>query len=228
MINSNHVLCFGDSITRGIPGVSYLNYLDLSLYLNYGKGGDTLTIMTRRLSKLDLSSLKLHFIIEIGTNDILLPYLVQTSSSWKKRINLTHYAPIGEVSLFKKQYNQLLNHLKGHHVTIINIPCIGESLASTLNQKVDTYNQIIASCCKQHDIPIIDFNSWQKQHLSLFSPSYFMTKHPIDVMIDTMLTTYGGQSQAISKKRNLNVTIDGVHLNEFAAKQLAKMISQQR
>ena len=45
-------------------------------------------------------------------------------------------------------------------------------------------------------------------------------------MIDSLITTYLGFSNWVSKKRMLNVTVDGIHLNEYGAKGLAHLIEE--
>ena len=223
MTDGNQIFCFGDSITKGVPGVSYLNYLD-TRYINRGVGGDTLTSMAKRLRPFLNNKSNLNIIIEIGANDILLPYLTQSSAAWKRTINLKQKAPIEDPTSFYKHYEALINDCHLHNLLIVNIPCLGETNNSELNQKVDQYNLQIKTLCTNHNIPLVDFNHWQKQH-QVSTSTYFISKHPTDVIIDGVLTTPLNKSTQLSSKRNLTMTIDGVHLNEFGAQQLATMIS---
>ena len=224
MNDVNQVYCFGDSITKGVPGVSYLNYLDTTRFINRGVGGDTLTTMTKRLIPFLHNKSNLKIIIEIGANDLLLPYLVQSSPAWKRTINLKQKAPIEDSKSFYSSFERLINLCLVHRLIIVNIPCLGETFNSHLNQNVDQHNYQIKALCTNYNIPLVDFNHWQKQH-QILEPTYFISQHPIDVLIDTVMTTHLEKSTHLSNKRNLMMTIDGVHLNEFGAQHLASMVS---
>lgn len=224
--------CFGDSITVGSPGKSYIKYLkNKKEYLNYGKGGDTLLGVANRIEKYLLESSCDNFIIEIGANDILLPFLKNHSKKWipvvdrKERLG-------SEITInkedFIENYEKLLCLLKDKQIKIVTIPCLGENLESELNKKVDEYNQVIKMLCNKYNIKLIDFNLWQKQIIKSsgsFS-NYFIQKNPFDVMLDSLLTTYINFTTLISKKRNLLLTVDGVHLNKDGAKGLACLIEK--
>lgn len=75
----NKILCFGDSITEGKPGVTYLRYIkNKKQFINFGLGGDTVIGMTKRLIKtMNKSKYKdaTDIIVGIGANDIILPFL---------------------------------------------------------------------------------------------------------------------------------------------------------
>lgn len=46
------IACFGDSITEGRPGVTYLRYLDgAEKYYNMGLSGDTLLGLSKRVDQ---------------------------------------------------------------------------------------------------------------------------------------------------------------------------------
>lgn len=81
------VVCLGDSLTYGNVGYSYIYFLNKSKdykYINKGKNGDSLRGMFGRLKKI-VDNTKYDFdlyIIGIGTNDILLPYLRDSYPFW--------------------------------------------------------------------------------------------------------------------------------------------------
>lgn len=226
------IACFGDSITVGSPGKSYIKYLkNKNEYLNYGKGGDTLLGVTNRIEKFLLDSSCNKFIIEIGANDILLPFLKNHSKKWIPVVNSKER--LGSIITvnkedFIKNYEKLLCLLKDKEIKVVTMPCLGENLESQLNKKVDEYNEMIKNLCSNYRINLIDFNLWQKQIIKSsgnFS-NYFIQKNPFYVTLDSLLTTYLNFTALISKKRNLLLTVDGVHLNEYAAKGLANLIEK--
>ncbi|MBS3812160.1 MAG: SGNH/GDSL hydrolase family protein [Halanaerobiales bacterium] len=225
------IACFGDSITVGIPGFSYFRYLEgREKYRNLGVGGDTLLGLSKKVDKFLVESSCKDIIIQIGTNDILLPFLKQRSRVWEKiiyRLNLRGSIPITNVETFIEKYEILINKILGYKIKVISIPCIGENIKSKLNKKVDIYNMAIYNLCKEYNIKYIDFNKWQKELIrqSDIESEYIISKYFIKIITDTILTTYLGFSKQISKKRKLVVTVDGVHLNKIGGKGLAKLIT---
>ncbi|MBB6063226.1 lysophospholipase L1-like esterase [Thermosipho japonicus] len=65
--------------------MSYVKYLGKE-FLNYGKGGDTTLGLYNRLKNFLNSQAVENIIIEIGTNDILLPFLYNYSPEWQKTV----------------------------------------------------------------------------------------------------------------------------------------------
>ena len=112
------VVCIGDSLTYGNVGYSYIHFLNKSKdykYINRGKNGDSLRGMFSRLKKIvdnpntdsDL------YVIGIGTNDILLPYLRDSSPFWFLLMSLRCKIKrcIEDDETFYQEYNELLNFL---------------------------------------------------------------------------------------------------------------------
>lgn len=231
-LNRDLIACFGDSITVGRPGVSYLKWLKHKRkYLNFGLGGDTLLGLSKRMDDCLRRSSCHNFIIEIGCNDILLPYLRKRSNGWTKVVDQLMdrgSVPLLKVRDFAAQYEKLINKLANKQIMIISIPCIGENLESDLNQKVMEYNEAIKSLCQKYGLTYIDFNGWQCEriHNKKLNTHYFITDNPLHMIRDVMTTTYLGISDWISQRRKLVVTVDGVHLNKEGAKGLAHLIEK--
>ena len=225
------IACFGDSITAGNPGVSYLRFLQTKRCKNFGIGGDTLSGLSGRVHNFLRETSCNEYIIEIGANDILLPFLSNYSKTWNKtvkRIIARGSIPLSNVNDFKFEYEKLICMLSNKKVIVISIPCLGENTKSVLNLKVDEYNQCIKNLCQKYDIAYIEFNNWQKEIIEtkIAGSSYFISKDYYNVLIDSVITTYLDFSECISKKRKLTGTVDGVHLNKKGAKGLANLISR--
>jgi lysophospholipase L1-like esterase len=223
----------GDSITAGKPGVSYVDYINgIGRKVNLGRGGDTTFGLLNRVEKGINTISADSVVIEIGTNDILLPILNTHSSSWHTVVSsliMRGSKPAIDIEEFSFLYNSILNKLHNQNTICISIPCIGESINSSINQKVNEYNMRIKRSCEQRNIRYIDFNTWQKKQIepNKNDSTYFVTKSYSDVLMDTLLTTYLGLSMTISKKRGLLTTIDGIHLNKRSAKELSFMIRKE-
>lgn len=229
------ILCFGDSITEGRPGVTYLKYvMNRKKYKNFGLGGDTLIGMTARIKKI-LDKPKYQcvktIIIEIGCNDLLLPFLQKYSLCWKlivggivKRGSI----PCSNIEQFEKNYTALIQMLmkKKKKIIVIGLPYI-ETIRNDLNDKVIVYNKIIENLCNQNDISYINMWLWQSKQKAGNQGSFFLGKTNLGIVIDTFLTTYLPFSNVVSKYRGLAVTVDGIHLNSFSAKGLAKLVEEE-
>jgi len=229
------VFSFGDSITEGKPGISYLRYLDRKKFKNFGLGGDTLKGLKNRLFKFLASDFEFHksdqLLIEIGANDLLLPYLNNLSSQWRKTVkNLIKRGSIPSSNLtdFRKEYVDLMKKLKNRKIDfkVVSIVCIGESIYCNLNQKVLEYNSAIKEICDVFNIEYINFHSWQMHILKQIenNSETLLGTNPMDTLFDTFLTTYMPFSEYISKKRGFSLSVDGVHLNKISAKKLSEMV----
>ncbi len=53
-----------------------------------------------------------------------------------------------------------------------------------------------------------------------------MSKNPLLVGLDIVLTSYLQLASYISKKRKLELTVDGCHLNNYTSKSLAVLIEE--
>ncbi|MDD2435175.1 MAG: SGNH/GDSL hydrolase family protein [Bacilli bacterium] len=229
-MNNKQVLCFGDSITQGRPGVTYLKYFkDKNRYYNYGLSGDTLIGMSYRIKKVLKS--KKHkridkIIIGIGANDIIQSFLNNYSWLWKLRVkSLIKRGSIAckDEKDFKETYIKLIEYLKTYNIEIIvfSLPYIESN--NGLNNQISIYNDIIKTICMEFDLPFIDFYNWQVEAKQKSSQkgTYFMSRNPLLVGCDIILTRLFPLTNYISKKRKLAVTIDGCHLNGLSAKWLA-------
>lgn len=120
------LICFGDSLTFGSIGYSYIRYLRSTTNLtlkNKGVNGDTTFRMFSRLKHftkhLDYQNPDT-YIICIGCNDLLLPYLTSVSISWrtqmKPRVAVMHC--LTDIQSFEYQYRQMIDHIHSLHQNI--------------------------------------------------------------------------------------------------------------
>jgi len=225
--------CFGDSITAGVPGVSYCDFLEksgLKVYRN-GVGGDTTAGLLERLTAF-LGAAPLEnpvFVFEIGTNDILLPFLETWSEGWTRTIRgIRRKGRIiaADGDDFLGTYEKILQKTGSSPVLAISIPCIGEDLENGPNSTVDDYNRGLEDLCTRHGKTFINFNRRQKEIIraaGLTNP-FFISKNSSRMIADVIVTKNPAGADRLSEKRNLAVTMDGVHLNSRGAAALGEMI----
>jgi lysophospholipase L1-like esterase len=221
---------FGDSITSGVPGAAYCDCLKGRItFKQYGLGGDTVTGLIRRLCRVAMAAEDM-VIVEIGTNDILLPYLKSTSKNWQRLVSSIERSgriPVGSMEEFSEKYRILAEILSEHRVVFVSIPCIGEDIESEVNAKVDSYNAVIKEICTEQKGWYVDFNQAQKNEIRRGlrrSNSYVVGEDSTTMMFDVVATKVLGLTEYLSRKRELITTIDGVHLNQRGATLLANMI----
>ncbi|MEB3024912.1 MULTISPECIES: SGNH/GDSL hydrolase family protein [unclassified Parvimonas] len=250
------VVCIGDSLTYGNVGYSYFyflyNYMGYD-YINKGKNGDSLRGMFSRLKKIvnnpntdsDL------YIIGIGTNDILLPYLRDSSPFWfllmSSRCKIKRC--IEDDETFYQEYNELLNflHERNKKVIIFGMPFI--NLEKFPDEKLVKRNKMIEDLSKKYNYPFIDIYKLQKEKIQPDNRVYtwkyrFLlrsnkvpgkppdAKHRRRVgfllrIFDYIIMTLVPISKNyFAKIRGLTTTVDGVHFSYESARILAIEIAK--
>lgn len=229
-------LFLGDSLTQGMPGVSYWRFLSNKKNLiNKGLGGDTLRGATKRAEKI-LKQAKYadvdRFIIEIGVNDVLLPYLRTRFSLWRFTVwlkgNVLGCVPTTDITAFRREYEDLLQRLRTENkkIGVIGLPLI-ENSKLPLNDTVILYNAVIVELCKKYELPYVDLNALEEKIKGDNVGSYFFGKTNLGNVIDAVFTSFLPFSMTVAKARGLAVTVDSVHLNKKMAKVLAAAVDKQ-
>ncbi len=224
----------GDSLTAGIPGVSYFRFLHKkSNLINKGLGGDTLLGAMDRVDKL-LSDPRYNdieqYIIEIGANDVLIPFMEKQSIFLEillKIIGKTQgSAPCKDITSFSIKYEELLQKLINQNkvVGVIGLPMI-ESGKLMINETMLEYDSAIVELCNKYSIPYLNFRQLETQTKGNNCGSYCVSTTILRNVFNTLFTTILPFSMQISKLRGLAVTVDGTHLNRNMAKALATAIN---
>jgi lysophospholipase L1-like esterase len=224
-------LCYGDSITKGSPGISYLRYMSGKRnYMNLGLGGETLIGLGNRvLDSIDKYD-TVDYVIQIGTNDILLPFLSAYSAEWRKRVEKIYKRgsiPCESEDRFEEIYIEMIKRfaVTKRRIIVISIPCIGEDIHNELNQRADIYNSIIQKISVEFGVDYLDFNGLQKSLIKNDkNDPYFISQNPNDMIKDVLLSSLKAYRKKISTIRNLYLTVDGCHLNDRGATALAGLL----
>ena len=115
------IIFFGDSITKGNIGVSFFDILKDKLpqhnLVNYGRNGDTMTSLLKRIEKMDMGKKYDIAFIWVGTNDILACVSVLHKASkiicrqaWSKKIED-----------FNQRYTETIEMVNKHTKKIITV-----------------------------------------------------------------------------------------------------------
>ena len=225
----------GDSLTAGLPGVSYWRFLkNKSKHINRGVGGDTLLGAANRLQKI-LSSPRYddvgQYVIEIGTNDVLL-YTLKHRSRILRRIVATREkthgcVPCKDINSFAANYEKLLTTLleKGKKVGVIGLPVIETDIAA-VNEMMVKYDAVIESLCEKYGIKYLSLRQLELSIKGDNNGTYTPGKSVWRSIADALFTTVLPFSMVISKRRGLAVTVDSTHLNKMTAKVFASAIEE--
>lgn len=219
------VAFYGDSLTQGIPGVSFFDVLEPLLprhkLLNFGKRGDTVVSLCRRIARhgpqdpLDLA------VLWVGANDVLAT--VSRSHSTLKWLMCQRRAR--DLVEFREYYHRILTHLRGPADTILTVSplLIGENPSNPWNKRLEELCMIIESMSESFDrVHYLNLRAELSTSLGARAPSDYAPKSVTRIALESLfLRSPAGVDKAASR-RGLQLTLDGVHLNSKGAKVVAE------
>ncbi len=229
------VLIIGDSLTEGIFGYDYVHLIKSKLpnYHIYkdGRKFDALINITERLQK----HLRKHpkpdlIIIQAGINDILFSTLYDRGLFWKlllKMLTLRKIKTSDSESAFFYAYTKMINLINNNNINnviLLTNSCIGENLLSKENILNKKFNATIRKLGRYNKLKIADIEKVFESRLVDKNSSSYIINSWINIIIDFISSRNKYLIQKISSSRNLNLTIDGVHLNEIGARIYAQEI----
>ncbi len=211
---------FGDSLTEGIPGAAYFDLLQQSLpqheLLNFGKGGDTVISLHRRIMHTQIpSSLDLAF-LWVGVNDVLV------TTSWTyPLLKLYRRQPWARtLDTFSRYYGLLLEQLTGaaEHVVAISPHLIGEDLENPWNRKLKDQGDAIKTTIR--DLPKVSFLDLREDFRAR------LAGQPVSPYIPRNTLRFLLKRSPLQDKHRLRLTLDGVHLNADGAELVAQVFTR--
>jgi lysophospholipase L1-like esterase len=231
------IYCLGDSITKGMPGTTFVKFISpQSRRINCGLGGDTLIGISARIRKMAHKiGPEDYVILGIGTNDLLIPHFLTCSASWvsvARGLIKRGSIPSKDKEEFSEKYRELLKYLHSitGNVIVFGLPLI-ETTELPLDALCGQYNKEIERICREEKVPYVDFRAWQieQKKLLMNDGSFFTTSNhrtAMDMILDGLRTTYLPFERSVCRKRGLAMTVDGVHINSDSAKGLAGLINR--
>ncbi|AVM68052.1 GDSL family lipase [Lachnospiraceae bacterium oral taxon 500] len=225
------IICLGDSLTSGNVGYSYIPFLGKEIQaVNQGRDGDTVRGVYGRLKKMfDNPQYNAVYILGIGTNDILLPYLRSLSPLWFLPMSLRCWIKkcTEEDTEFYQEYDRLLKCLcrENKKVIIFGLPFI--NLQNFPQGRLIKRNGMIKELAEKYESPFIDIYQLQKEQMDrdrrVYNWKYGFLFRVADAVIMTVLPF---SKDWFAQIRGLKVSVDGVHFNSKSAKILAKEIEK--
>ena len=225
-------LCLGDSLTRGTVGFSYIKFLPKGRCKNKGKNGDTTYGALKRLKKYRTKNWYNGVdvcVLEIGTNDLLQPFLCKVSLFWKVFLkNRTWKQWATEPSRYEKLLRDILDILSedGKRVVIVGLPMI--QLKGYPLDRLYERNNILRRLSEEYGAGLVDILAIQEVRRPGSNRNYKWGQTGLVRGLDIILMLiFPFAKDMFSQFRKLELTVDGVHFNSFTAKLLAGEISRQ-
>lgn len=227
------IACFGDSLTFGSLGYSYIRYISSEYkVINKGINGDTTVCTFRRLKRFiekDESNKVDTYVVAIGTNDLLLPYLTTISPLWEIQMapRVKMKKCINDDEFFETEYRKIIKLILSHNKQIITVGLPLLQLKGYQNENVQKRNLIIEKLSAAYSVPFIDTAALQRQSIQSIASSYSWKHKNIERILDgIIMPIFPFSKDWFSKLRHLELTVDGVHYNSQSAKLIGNAITK--
>jgi lysophospholipase L1-like esterase len=219
---------FGDSLTSGAPGSSYVAVLrerfpDDTL-LNFGKGNDTVVSLYRRISATQFDKPLDMAFLWIGVND------VPQTDRWSYRAfhTLLMQRRARDKNEFEACFRATLDSLCAKARYVVAAPPVlkGEDLDNFCNQRLSDLagliKDITAECVKAE---FLDLQAAFARELLARPGCERVPRNPFRVLLDILTLRTDEQIDAKAAERGLRLTLDGIHLNSAGAKLVAEELA---
>jgi lysophospholipase L1-like esterase len=236
------VVFFGDSLTEGVDGASYLRILERRLaaerwadgveLVNAGVGGDTVVHLVRRAAR-DVAPLRPDWVVVfIGVNDCttaLLPRRPPTLGTLRSRRYFRQQKGL-RVAVTPERYQDGLRALVDAlartteaRVTLCTPALIGESPASRPWRLLDEYAAIVRRVGAERDCPVIDVHGAFARALTELPP-----RSPLAPLLGlrARLLRDDADYEMLAQVRGYRLVYDGVHLTEQGASLVAAVFHE--
>ena len=210
----------GDSLTEGTIGSSFFDILQKKLLqhelTNWGKGGDTVKSLYRRLLQSDgFPSQDLGF-LWIGVNDVF----VKTSWTFPLIKRLRNQPWSRNRQEFREDYKRILEllHQKMTHIYTVPPLLIGEDLGNPWNRELNMLSHIIQDVSSSFaEAEFIDLRKTIAPLLTANTSGPYVPKSFSRMILDALFVKTPEEMEKKAAERGLILTLDGVHLNSAGA-----------
>lgn len=222
------LVCFGDSITQGRIGTSYVDMLRTALpnveVINRGVDGDTTYNLLMRLDA-DVIALRPDLVsIMIGLNDFGTAYGEIVSRIYYRTAKKTPCAI--DIPVFEAFYAGIIRQLQhaGIAVVLFTPTTINEIPDTPGHVLLDGYVQVVRRLATQFDLPIVDVRAAFVAAMRA-DPRDGPKYHLLQVARDEWDIQRGATTYAqLTHDRGFQLVVDGVHLSEAGARLVAQTV----
>jgi lysophospholipase L1-like esterase len=227
--NDPEILLWGDSLTKGDPGVAFTVYLYRAIkgirWINHGKGGDTALSLLKRIEAEPIPAANrkaLIAVLWVGVNDVFADIVPGYGLLKTAR----RQPPTRNVDTFDGIYRSILDNLFMHAQRIIVLPplFVGEDPGTDRNRRLAIMSNLISEICSEYtDCRFTDL----RPSLPLISdsPPGFLPVNPWSKIVAFFGRIEIEDYDKAAERRGLNWTYDGVHLNSTGAREVSRVLS---
>jgi acyl-CoA thioesterase I len=226
------VVCAGDSITQGRGSGDYVGMLESSLapsafrVLNAGVGGDLAWNVLQRLDRIIVEQPDA-VVILVGTNDVNATFSPMLGAYLRRTKRLPREPTI---EWYAECVDQILSRLQAEtsaRIAVLDIPMIGEDLASVMNGRVDAYNQALRRVADNHGVPCLPLHDRLAALLPAdHRPPPYLGKPSIVAGAVLGHFVLRRSWNDVSARNGLAVLTDHVHLSDRGAAVVAELVEQ--
>jgi lysophospholipase L1-like esterase len=227
------IACFGDSLTFGSVGYSYIKFMNpADTVINKGVNGDTTVCAYNRLKNYIENPAHTDmdvYVIAIGTNDLLIPYLAGVSPTWHIIMSprAKYKKCISDDAVFKAEYQKYIELAVSKNKPIIAVGLPVLQLKGYPFKAFQKRNRIIQRLAADYQIPYVDAASLQRHAVKTLSYDYSWKRMSFLRLVDGVaMLLLPFSKDWFSQRRRLELTVDGVHYNTLSAKLIGNAISK--
>jgi lysophospholipase L1-like esterase len=222
------LICFGDSLTEGVIGASYVDILREHLpaairVINAGINGDTTLNLLRRFKRDVVPYRPDLVVLHVGLNDLSTVYGWPSSRAYYRLIKRV---PIGITPvLFARAYQRLIAELRRHtsaQLMLCTLTTVGEQPNDPFQAYVDAYSTIVRALAEREQLTLIDLRRAFEAAL-LQDPRDGPAYRIWTPILDRAAIELRGRTYAeLAERRGYRLLCDGAHLAEAGAALVAE------
>lgn len=216
------ILYLGDSLTRGIVGYSFIKFMPKAAHKNRGKDGDTVHGALKRLRRyrerkwykdVDLC------VVEIGTNDILQPFMMGRGAFWKVIFSMSPGKRWADADTFEWRMRDILGMLRGDgkSVVVMGLPMM--QLKGYPYDELERRNVMLKKLAVEYGAAFADVMGAETADCPEAGRGYDWGRVGLRRGMDILTMGLAPFTKdRISERRGLELTVDGVHFNSRSAR----------
>jgi lysophospholipase L1-like esterase len=222
------LVCFGDSLTEGAIGASYVDILRERLpaavrVINAGVNGDTTINLLLRFER-DVAPYRPDLVvILVGLNDLTTAYGWPSSRAYYRVIKRVPIALTP--ALFARAYQRLIAGLRKRtdaQLALCTLTTVGERLDDPFQVYVEAYSIVIRALAERERLPLIDLRGAFRAALAE-EPRDGPPYHIWTPLLDWAAIGLRGRTYAeLGERRGYRLLCDGAHLAEAGAALVAE------
>jgi lysophospholipase L1-like esterase len=226
------IVFFGDSITEGVIGASYVNKVREALHgqahvVNAGINGDTVVNLRRRVSRDVAPHRPDVVVVMVGLNDMGTVRAVRMQRGYYRLVkhNWIELTP----QKYAAGYRGLLAELRRQTqaaIVLSTLTTITEEPVSAVQEFVDAYSMIVRAIAHQEGLQLIEMR--EAFRAAVAADPRPGEPYTIKTAVADMLAIrwHGATYKHLQAQRNYRLTVDGVHLAEAGAALAADVMVQ--